>query len=100
MPPFADDSLFFKVWPSVEEFIRRGKPEMIILQAGADSIEGDPITHMAFTPAAHAHAAKRLNRLADELCYGRFIAMGGGGYNRNNLALGWNAVVRAMLGEK
>ncbi len=100
LPPFADDSLFFKVWPSVEEFVRRGKPELIILQAGADSIRGDPITHMAFTPAAHAHAAKRLNRLADEYCNGRFIALGGGGYNRDNLALGWNEVVRAMLKEK
>ena len=97
LPPFADDTHFHKVWPTVEDFIRQGKPELIILQAGADSIEGDPITHMAFTPAAHAFAAQRLNRLADEFCNGRFIALGGGGYNRNNLALGWNAVVSAML---
>ncbi len=99
LPPYADDSIFFKIWPSVEAFLRQGRPEMIILQAGADSIRGDPITHMEFTPAAHAHAAKQLNRLADEYCDGRFIALGGGGYNRTNLALGWNAVVKAMLGE-
>jgi acetoin utilization protein AcuC len=97
LPPLADDAQFFKVWPLVESFIRQGRPEMIILQAGADSIQGDPITHMAFTPAAHAHAAKQLSRLANELCQGRFIALGGGGYNRTNLALGWNAVVEAML---
>jgi acetoin utilization protein AcuC len=99
LPPYADDEMFFDIWPSVENFVRQGGPEIIILQAGADSIQGDPITHMAFTPAAHAHAAKQLNRLADEYCNGRFIALGGGGYNRNNLALAWNAVVRAMLGE-
>ncbi|MCU7829742.1 MAG: acetoin utilization protein AcuC [Candidatus Thiodiazotropha sp. (ex Myrtea sp. 'scaly one' KF741663)] len=99
LPPFANDTHFHKVWPSVEDFIRQGKPELIILQAGADSIEGDPITHMAFTPAAHAYAARQLNRLADEYCNGRFIALGGGGYNRTNLALGWNAVVEAMLSE-
>jgi acetoin utilization protein AcuC len=96
LPPLADDTHFFRVWPAVEDFIRKGSPELVILQAGADSIRGDPITHMAFSPAAHAHAAERLNRLADELCNGRFIALGGGGYNRTNLALGWNAVVRAM----
>jgi acetoin utilization protein AcuC len=100
LPPFADDTHFFKVWPAVEDFIRQGEPELIILQAGADSIQGDPITHMAFTPAAHAHAAMQLNRLANEHCNGRFIALGGGGYNRTNLALGWNAVVREMLNEK
>ncbi|MCU7844456.1 MAG: acetoin utilization protein AcuC [Candidatus Thiodiazotropha sp. (ex Monitilora ramsayi)] len=98
LPPFANDTHFHKVWPTVEDFIRQGKPELIILQAGADSIEGDPITHMAFTPAAHAYAAAQLNQLADEFCNGRFIALGGGGYNRTNLALGWNAVVSSMLG--
>ncbi|MES9860709.1 MAG: acetoin utilization protein AcuC [Candidatus Thiodiazotropha sp. LLP2] len=97
MPPFADDDLFYKVWPAVEDFVRKGRPELIILQAGADSIEGDPITHMAFTPAAHAYAAKRLCEVANELCEGRFIALGGGGYNRTNLALAWNDVIDAMV---
>lgn len=95
--PGADDQVFFDHWPRIEEFVRAGRPEFILLQAGADSISGDPITHMAFTPEAHAHAATRLCRVADEFCNGRFIAMGGGGYNRRNLAAGWNQVVRAML---
>ncbi|MES9818385.1 MAG: acetoin utilization protein AcuC [Candidatus Thiodiazotropha sp.] len=97
LPPLANDAHFHRVWPSVEAFIRQGKPELIILQAGADSIRGDPITHMEFTPAAHEYAAGRLSKLADEFCNGRMIALGGGGYNRSNLALGWNGVVRAML---
>jgi acetoin utilization protein AcuC len=100
LPPYADDALFFRVWPSVETFVRQNKPELIVLQAGADSIEGDPITHMAFTPAAHAHAARQLNRIANEFCNGRFIALGGGGYNRTNLALAWNAVVAEMINNK
>jgi acetoin utilization protein AcuC len=99
LPPGAEDDLFHRIWPSVEDFIRQGRPEIIILQAGADSIQGDPITHMAFTPQVHGHVARRLNRIADELCDGRMIALGGGGYNRTNLALGWNAVVASMLGE-
>lgn len=97
LPPGADDHAFHAVWPRVEEFVKSGKPEFILLQAGADSIAGDPITHMAFSPAAHGHAAAGLCRIADEFCEGRIIAMGGGGYNRTNLALGWNQVVRAML---
>lgn len=95
--PGSDDKVFFDHWPRIEEFVRAGRPEFILLQAGADSIEGDPITHMAFTPKAHARAARRLCAVADEYCNGRFIAMGGGGYNRRNLAAGWNEVVRAML---
>jgi acetoin utilization protein AcuC len=97
MEPGADDSVFHRVWPRVEEFVRAGKPEFIILQAGADSIAGDPITHMQYTPGAHAHAATRLCALADEFCQGRIMAMGGGGYDRPNLARAWCAVVEAML---
>lgn len=97
MLPGADDEAFHRVWPELEAFVRAGKPEVILLQAGADSIRGDPITHMQFTPAAHGHAARRLCALADEFCQGRIIAMGGGGYNRTNLALAWSAVMAAML---
>ncbi len=97
MEPGSDDTAFHRVWPQVEEFVRAGKPEIILLQAGADSIKDDPITHLRFTPNAHGHAAERLCRLADEFCQGRIIVMGGGGYNRTNLALAWNAVVQAML---
>ncbi len=97
LEPGADDNAFHRVWPRVEEFVRAGKPEFIILQAGADSIAGDPITHMQFTPAAHIHAAARLCALADEFCQGRLIALGGGGYNRTNLAAAWTGVVDAML---
>ena len=97
MPPGADDAAFLQVWPRVEEFVRAGRPEIILLQAGADSIGGDPITHLQYTPAAHAHAARRLRALADELCGGRIVAMGGGGYDRANLAAAWCAVVEALL---
>ncbi len=97
MEPGADDAAFHRAWPRAEEFVRAGKPEFIILQAGADSIAGDPITHMQFTPSVHAHTATRLCKLADELCQGRILATGGGGYDRANLAAAWTGVVRAML---
>lgn len=97
MPPGADDDAFMKVWPQAEAFIRKGQPEFILLQCGADSIDGDPITHMKYTFRAHAHAAERLCVLADELCEGRLLVMGGGGYNLDNIAQGWNVVVGAMV---
>jgi acetoin utilization protein AcuC len=94
--PNADDNDFHSVWPQAEAHIRASKPEIIIFQCGADSIAGDPITHMRFTPAAHAYAAASLCRIADEFCHGRLISLGGGGYNRSNLAAGWNAVLEQM----
>jgi acetoin utilization protein AcuC len=97
MPPGADDRLFFQAWEQVEHFVDRSSPEFILLQCGADSIAGDPITHLRYSSAAHRHAADRLSRLADHYCAGRLLALGGGGYNLHNLATAWCAVVEAML---
>jgi acetoin utilization protein AcuC len=80
-----------------EAFLRKAEPEFILLQCGADSINGDPITHLRYTEQSHAHAASRLCMLADEMCAGRLVAMGGGGYNLHNLAKGWTAVVRSFV---
>lgn len=97
LPPGAGDADFHVVWPQVEEYLQAGKPEFILFQCGADSVEGDPLTHMGFSEAAHAHAAARLCAIADSLGHGRVVAMGGGGYNRHNLARAWTRVVGAFL---
>ena len=97
MPPEAGDEQFFAAWEQAEAFLDRQRPEFILFQCGADSIAGDPITHLRYTPAAHAHAAERLCRLAGRHCRGRLLAMGGGGYNRDNLARAWCAVLAAMV---
>ena len=97
MPPESGDDLFYTVWQQVEDFVDRHCPQFILFQCGADSIAGDPITHLRYTPAAHRHAAQRLKQLAEKHCQGRLLAMGGGGYNRDNLARAWTAVAAALL---
>jgi len=96
MPPNAGDDLFFKVWPSIEVFLHRFKPEFFLFHCGADSIAGDPITHMKFSSMVHRHAAAALCALADTYAEGKIIAMGGGGYNLKNIATTWNEVVEAF----
>ena len=98
VPPQVQDVDFYQAWEIIEDFLTEARPEFIILQAGADSIFGDPITHMALTPAAHAHATKQLCRIADEHCQGRLLVTGGGGYNRQNIADTWTAVLETMIG--
>jgi len=96
MPPQANDELFFKIWSKVEKFVEKHQPEFILLQCGADSIEGDPITHLAYSEKAHAYAAERLAALAEKYCGGKLLAMGGGGYNHDNIAKTWTAVVNSL----
>ena len=49
VPPGSDDTVFEAEWPQVLEHLRKHEPEFILLQAGADSVEGDPITHMRYS---------------------------------------------------
>jgi acetoin utilization protein AcuC len=98
LEPGADDSSFEAVWPTVLAHLEDHAPEFIILQCGADSIGGDPITHLRLTSAAHGRAARDLRLLAERLGHGRVLATGGGGYNRENIAQGWNAVVEGLIG--
>ena len=97
MPPEAGDDAFREAWGRVESLVEKFRPEFILFQCGADSIAGDPITHLAYTPAAHRHAAAGLCRLAERHCSGRLLAMGGGGYNRQNLGLAWSAVLETLI---
>jgi acetoin utilization protein AcuC len=97
LPPGAGDSEFMAAWQQIEAFLTAFPSEFILFQCGADSLAGDPITHLQFSEAAHAHAASRLCTIADAQGHGRVLGMGGGGYNRRNLARAWTGVVRSFL---
>lgn len=97
MHPDAGDREFLDAWDRVEAFVDAARPQFILFQCGADSIAGDPITHLRYSSAAHDHATASLCALADRHCEGRLLAMGGGGYNRRNLALAWTAVLARLV---
>ena len=97
VPPYAKDDVFDVYWDRIEAYLNQHRPEFILLQAGADSIAGDPITHLQFSTHAHYKATQRLCHLADRFAQGRLLVMGGGGYNRRNIAMAWTSVVSALL---
>jgi len=98
LPPGAGDEEFRAAWERVEAHVEAARPQFVVLQCGADGLAGDPITHLELTTAAHQNAAARLCTLADRHCSGRILALGGGGYDRRNLAEAWCGVVRVLLG--
>ena len=99
MPPGAGDSEFNDAWARAERYLEQAEPEFIIFQCGADSLAGDPITHLRYSEEAHARAAASLCRIAGRHAEGRIVATGGGGYNRRNLARAWTRVVQAFVDE-
>src|SRR5690606_12786522 len=57
LPPGAGEAEFGAAWERVMAHVAAFSPDFFILQCGADSLGGDPLTHLALTPACHARAA-------------------------------------------
>ena len=94
----SGDTKFRNAFSIIEKFARHSEPQLIIFQAGADGLKGDPITHLQYTSEAHLYATEQLHQIAHEYCEGKMIALGGGGYNSNNTAAAWSSVLESLIG--
>ena len=56
------------------------RPQVLVTQLGADGHASDPLANLELTTRAYVEAYATLHRLAHELCEGRWVATGGGGY--------------------
>jgi acetoin utilization protein AcuC len=65
---------------AVEPLIRAFQPDILVTQLGCDTHATDPLAHLSLTVDDHAAVYRRLHRLAHEVCDGRWVATGGGGY--------------------
>jgi acetoin utilization protein AcuC len=93
MHPGDGDEEFLAAWEECEAFLEAARPEFYILVAGADSLAGDPLTHLQYSENAHGTAARAICRLADAHAQGRVLGLGAGGYNRRNVGAAWSRVV-------
>jgi len=68
---------FEKVVPAM---LRRFKPTVLVTQDGCDTHHLDPLAHLAASTRIWPRVGKMFHELAHELCDGRWLALGGGGY--------------------
>jgi acetoin utilization protein AcuC len=64
----------------VPAMLRRFKPTVLVTQDGCDTHYLDPLAHLAGTTRIWPHVGRVFHELAHELCEGRWLALGGGGY--------------------
>ena len=95
--PQSGDEAFFDQWERAREFIDQFSPQFVLFQCGVDSLRGDPITDLRLSEAAHRFVTEELIAYANEHCAGRLLALGGGGYNLENISKGWTAVTKSMV---
>jgi acetoin utilization protein AcuC len=64
----------------VPPLLRAFQPEILVTQHGCDSHRLDPLANLRLTVDGQRQAAAWLHDLAHELCGGRWVLTGGGGY--------------------
>jgi acetoin utilization protein AcuC len=70
-------------------------PDVIVLEAGADTLAGDPLAGLSLTNNSLADAINLL------LAFGKpILAVGGGGYNIENTVRAWALVWSALCGDQ
>jgi len=81
LPPFAGPECYQRVLEGViTTALEAFRPDVIVLQAGADTHRDDPLTHLDLTVRGYVDLVLGIRRLADSLCGGRLMMTGGGGY--------------------
>jgi acetoin utilization protein AcuC len=64
----------------VPPLLRAFRPDVLVSQHGCDTHAWDPLAHLMLTLDGQRAAVARLHRLAHEAAGGRWVALGGGGY--------------------
>ena len=92
-PPGTEDDAFFVKWDRAIRRIRAFAPDLIVLQAGADGLAGDPLGGLALTELVHRSVTSDLRDIAPR----GLLVLGGGGYQPENLANAWCAVIETLI---
>ena len=80
-----------------ETAIRAFAPELLVLQFGTDAHAADPFAHLRVSDAGFVEIGWRAHALAHEVCDGRLVVLGGGGYEPVTVARLWTGMVRELL---
>jgi acetoin utilization deacetylase AcuC-like enzyme len=100
LPAFSGRAEIFecfekKLAPAMEVF----RPELVLVSAGFDSREGDPLGHFRLTDEDFADLTRIVRSIANKTAHGRVVSVLEGGYNLAGLASAAVAHVKAMTGE-
>jgi len=96
LPLGTYDEIYMKAFraiivPLLHAFV----PDVIVLEAGADTLAGDPLAGLSMTNNTLADVINLL------LSFGKpILAVGGGGYNVENTVRAWALVWTALCGEQ
>ncbi len=90
---FNDSEMRHLLHHAILPLIRARHPQAIMLQAGADALEEDPLAKLGLSNNAHREVAAAVMGLAP-----RLVVTGGGGYNPYTVARCWAGIWATLNG--
>lgn len=83
----------------VDPLIRAFAPDVLVTQLGCDTHTTDPLAHLALTVDEFEQIVGRLHALAHDVCDGKWVATGGGGYQLVTVVpRSWTLAFAEMVG--
>lgn len=96
----ADDGLYVRIFQSILVPVTwQFKPDLILVSAGFDTHEDDPLGSMRMTTRGFAALTRILMNAADTCCNGKMVLTLEGGYNLDALASSIKAVLLELRDE-
>ncbi|MGO1283530.1 MAG: acetoin utilization protein AcuC [Brachybacterium sp.] len=85
---------------TVPALVRAVRPTLLVTQHGADTHRLDPLADLSVSLEAQREVMLLMRELADEVCDGRWLALGGGGYAVIDVVpRSWAHLVAIVTGE-
>lgn len=96
LPPYSDDESYLWAFHQIVPYaIKRFKPDMLVTQLGVDTHFLDPLASLALTTFGHKALFEALLACSP----GRWLALGGGGYNLDVVPRSWALAFAVMSGQ-
>lgn len=92
----ADHEWLQSIHAVVPAVLQKFAPELIISQHGADPHRDDPLTDLTLSMDAMALAYHSMSSWVDQFAGGKWVALGGGGYERVSVSRAWTHVLAAV----
>jgi len=101
LPPGTDDRDWLRAFHAVvPDVLRAFEPQILVTQHGCDTHRSDPLADLDLSVDGQRASYLALAELADELCDGRWISTGGGGYaNTTVVPRSWTHLLAIVSGE-
>jgi acetoin utilization protein AcuC len=99
LPTYTKDSSYiFAFNEIVPPLLQSFKPDLILTQLGADAHQSDPLTHLMIGTRTYERVAGIVHDLAHDICNGRWVGVGGGGYDPAVVPRIWTVIFGKMAG--